>query len=184
MRDVPLQRQAIPCLSASNSCSSPSLNPQVWTCNGAMCMHQRETLTTRQGKYQKKEGLDFTCAFAGTFLSLWVYAVIPMGISPPTKIQAQILRLLLSEIVWGASTESDREVPSLASALPSCLLRLTSLFPFHFGGPIQDLKYLHSVWVNTTFSVIIPAAKIIFLCAFWAWREGRGNRINSLATKI
>lgn len=87
-------------------------------------------------KVPEKEGLDFTCAFAGTSLSSWVYAVIPMGTSPPAKIQAQILRLLLFEIVRGASTESDREVPSLASALPSCLLRLTSLFPFHFGGPI------------------------------------------------
>lgn len=33
-----------------------------------MCMHRRETMTTRQGKCQRKEGLDFTCHFAGGFL--------------------------------------------------------------------------------------------------------------------
>lgn len=135
-----------------------------------MCALIRETTTTRQGKWQKKETW-LLCAFAGPFLSAWVYPGIPVGPSPPAIIEAS---------VWDCQRDRHRKwlrFPAWYLLSPSVCWGLfhsflSTLAVLENSKKKKNLKYLHSVLVNTAFSVIIPAVKIIFSCAFWAGREG------------
>lgn len=130
----------------------------MYPCNTAdIHVHSSEKLP-QPGKESatKKERLGCSHVFAGPLLSAWVHQGVPVGPSPPAIILASL---------WDCQrTSTERE---WGSQLGVCSLLMSAEACFTLFFPLLENNEKPKIFA---FRSSTPAAKIIFLCAFWARR--------------